>query len=109
MKRCPECNRIETDEALKFCRVDGATLVSDSSSIGSEAGTAQLGSANTSDVHTSMFPQNTEAGTSRATGPTVLPLPTHSTTGTLSKPISRKTIVIITSVMVLFAVIAIGI
>jgi len=110
MKRCPECNRIETDEALKFCRVDGATLVSDSSSIGSEAGTAQLGSVNTSDVHTSMFPQNTEAGMSRATGPTtVLPLPTPSTTGTLPKPISRKTIVIITSVMVLLVVIAIGI
>ena len=29
MKRCPQCNRIETDEALKFCRVDGATLVDD--------------------------------------------------------------------------------
>jgi len=27
MKRCPQCNRVETDEALKFCRVDGATLV----------------------------------------------------------------------------------
>lgn len=27
MKRCPQCNRIENDDALKFCRVDGATLV----------------------------------------------------------------------------------
>src|SRR5262245_33767177 len=26
MKRCPQCNRVETDEALKFCRVDGAAL-----------------------------------------------------------------------------------
>ena len=26
MKRCPQCNRVETDEALKFCRIDGATL-----------------------------------------------------------------------------------
>jgi len=24
MKRCPKCDRVETDEALKFCRVDGA-------------------------------------------------------------------------------------
>ena len=24
MKRCLQCNRVETDEALKFCRVDGA-------------------------------------------------------------------------------------
>lgn len=23
MKRCPQCNRVESDEGLKFCRVDG--------------------------------------------------------------------------------------
>ncbi len=27
MKRCPQCNRAETDETLKFCRVDGLALV----------------------------------------------------------------------------------
>src|SRR5260370_42244159 len=27
MKRCPQCNRVETDDALKFCRVDGIRLV----------------------------------------------------------------------------------
>jgi TolB-like protein len=27
MKRCPQCNRVETDEALKFCRADGTLLV----------------------------------------------------------------------------------
>ena len=27
MKRCPQCNRVETDEALKFCRLDGTLLV----------------------------------------------------------------------------------
>ena len=32
MKRCPQCNRVESDEAVKFCRVDGAVLVSDSTS-----------------------------------------------------------------------------
>ncbi len=31
MKRCPTCHRVETDETLKFCREDGALLVSDSS------------------------------------------------------------------------------
>jgi len=30
MKRCPQCNRVENDEGVKFCRVDGAVLVSDS-------------------------------------------------------------------------------
>jgi len=27
MKRCRQCNRVEPDEALKFCRVDGTPLV----------------------------------------------------------------------------------
>lgn len=27
MKRCPQCDRVETDEALKFCRIDGTRLV----------------------------------------------------------------------------------
>ena len=27
MKRYPQCNRVETDEALKFCRVDGTALI----------------------------------------------------------------------------------
>ena len=40
MKHCPQCNRVETDETLKFCRVDGATLVSESSGLAGEAGTA---------------------------------------------------------------------
>ena len=30
MKRCPKCNRVEADEHLKFCRLDGAPLVEDS-------------------------------------------------------------------------------
>src|SRR6266436_806420 len=32
MKRCPTCNRVETDETLKFCRLDGTLLVSASES-----------------------------------------------------------------------------
>jgi len=75
MKRCPQCNRVESDESLKFCRADGVTLVSDSSSFSSEAGTAQMGSsADASEVHTSILPLNTNANVSWATGPTtVLP------------------------------------
>ena len=44
MRRCPHCNRVETDEALKFCRVDGATLINDSGAVSGEAGTAKFGS-----------------------------------------------------------------
>ena len=43
VKRCPKCNRVETDHALLFCRVDGATLVSTSAGLGGEPGTAKLG------------------------------------------------------------------
>jgi hypothetical protein len=32
MKRCPTCNRVETDETLKFCRLDGTLLVAASES-----------------------------------------------------------------------------
>jgi len=62
MKRCPQCNRVETDETLKFCRVDGATLVSESSGFASETGTTPLSaSPDASEVHTSILPHNTQA------------------------------------------------
>jgi TolB-like protein/Tfp pilus assembly protein PilF len=71
MKRCPQCNHIEHDEALKFCRVDGTTLVSNSSGLGGEAGTAQI-AADASEVHTSILPDTTGANINRATAPTTL-------------------------------------
>jgi len=57
MKRCPQCKRLETDEGLKFCRVDGATLVSDSSALASETGTARLDSGSVAtEIETSILP-----------------------------------------------------
>jgi TolB-like protein/Tfp pilus assembly protein PilF len=41
MKRCPQCNRVEGDEALKFCRVDGAALV-DTAPLDPESATIAL-------------------------------------------------------------------
>src|SRR6185369_14041231 len=101
MKRCPQCNRVETDEALKFCRVDGATLVSESSSLGDEAGTAQL-AADASEVHTSILPHATGANLNRATAPTtVLPAqPAPSTTSELKKTKSRRTAIVITLIAI---------
>jgi len=98
MKRCPQCNRFESDEALKFCRVDGATLVSDSSSFKSEAGTAQLGaSPDGVEVHTRILPHNTNANVNRATAPTTVlpPQPASIATSELSKPKGRQTSIII--------------
>ncbi len=109
MKRCPQCNRLESDEALKFCRVDGATLLSGSSTLGSE-GTAQPG-PDLSEVHTSILPHHTQANAGRSTGPTTaLPPQAAPTTGTLAKPKSRKPIIIALIVAALVvAVTAVGV
>jgi TolB-like protein/cytochrome c-type biogenesis protein CcmH/NrfG len=73
MKHCPQCKRVETDEALKFCRVDGATLVNDSSSIDQEAGTAKLGEGQVaSATATRILPLATEASFNRVTAPTTV-------------------------------------
>jgi len=110
MKRCPQCNRVETDEALKFCRVDGATLVEDSSSFSSEAGTADLRSSSlASEVHTSILPHTTGAHINRATASTtVLPAqPPPSVTRELTNS-KRHTIVVsvlVAAVMLLATII----
>jgi len=81
MKRCPRCNRVEMDEALKFCRTDGATLVHDSVA---------------SEVETSLLPHTTAAATARGTGPTtVLPSETAQTeTDRLARPSLRRNFLI---------------
>ena len=45
MKGCPACKRVENDDTLAFCRADGTRLVSDSLSVGADAGTVRFGSA----------------------------------------------------------------
>ena len=98
MKRCPQCNRVESDDTLKFCRADGATLI-DSSPIASEAGTAQLG-LNASEVHTSILPHQTSANVNRSTGPTT-GLPQASISSELTKPrLSKSAIIGIVTVVV---------
>ena len=106
MKRCPECNRVETDEALKFCRVDGATLVSDSSPIG-EAGTAPPGADSAaSEVHTSILPHSTQANSNRATGPTTsLPQASVGATREISNARPNKTLIAAIIVVVIAAIV----
>lgn len=78
MKTCPQCNRAETDETLKFCRVDGAPLVSDSFPLPAEGETARLGSASVAnEIETSILPHSTAANINRATAPTTV-LPAQS-------------------------------
>lgn len=93
MKRCPQCRRVESDGALRFCRVDGATLVSDSSPIDKEAGTVRLDSGSvSSEVATNLLPSSTNADFNRATGPTTV-LPSQlasSTTNDLRTSTKRR-------------------
>jgi len=111
MKRCPQCNRVETDHELAFCRLDGAMLVSDSSSIDQEAGTVKLGSGSVpSEVVTGPRPHSTNANFNRATAATtVLPLPAPQTAFTdfritTKRRLSPKTLVAIGTAIVAIVV-----
>jgi len=82
MKRCSQCNRVEADDTLAFCRADGVALVSESLPVSSEAGTATFGSAAT-EIETSILPH-----VSRSTGPTTVlpPAITSTESRELTKP-----------------------
>lgn len=90
MKRCPQCNRVEADDTLTFCRADGTALISASGSFSGDLNTAKFGSdAVPSEIDTSLLPQTaTTPGISRNTGPTTA-LPAAQFPGTtrdLTKP-----------------------
>ena len=108
MKCCPQCNRVESDDALVFCRADGTALVTDSSSLKSEAGTAKLGSTAT-ESETSPLPHTTDAATNPATAPTrVLAAASTGTTGSLGKRQSRRTASTIAVILIAVVVAAAG-
>jgi TolB-like protein/Tfp pilus assembly protein PilF len=93
MKRCPQCNRLENDDTLAFCRADGTALISDSGPVGTEAGTVRFTSAPvSSEIETSVLPHtSTTPEINRPTAPTTV-LPATQTPGTtreLSKPKRR--------------------
>lgn len=86
MKRCPQCNRVETDEALGFCRVDGTPLVREPLPLNTESGTEKFGASPT-EIETSLLPHSTDANVNRGTGPTTVLRPPPSPTGIRSKRI----------------------
>jgi TolB-like protein/Flp pilus assembly protein TadD len=108
MKRCPACKRIENDDTLTFCRADGTALVSDSSPVDADTGTAKFGSASVaSEIETSVLPQHaTDAGVGRPTGPTTV-LDRQQTIGAtheLGRPKRTKTIVLIAAAVFIAAI-----
>lgn len=103
MKRCPTCNRVETDDVLTFCRTDGTPLVRESGSVNSDVEIARIGSAPvSSEIQTSILPHtSTTPEINRSTGPTTA-LPAMQTPGTtreLTKPKRRGAIVAIAAVI----------
>ncbi len=106
MKRCPQCNRLERDDTLAFCRTDGTALLSDSLPPGSESGTARLGSGSAAtEIETSLLPHPTGSGMSQATGPTTVlpehqsPTPPHELTKLRRRRIAVATVIIVTAVL----------
>ena len=110
MKRCPHCNRVESADALVFCRVDGTALISDSGPVSSEADTAKFGHASvSSEIETSILPHtSTTPAITRSTGPTTfLPAtPTQSATRELSKRKRRGFVLPLAVLGVVVAVVA---
>ena len=109
MKSCPQCNRIEPDDSLVFCRADGVALVNDSSSFNHETGTARVGSGSVAtEIDTSLLPHRPDAQASRSTGPTTALPHTHTgNTRELNKRGPRKVLIVATATVVVVAI-AIG-
>jgi len=105
MKRCPQCNRVETDDALAFCRADGTALVSNSSS-GIEMKAAAPASATiSSEIETSILPDKTDTNIDRDTArTTVLPPQAGSATGLLTKSKTARNILIAVGAVMVVAV-----
>ena len=95
MRRCPKCNRAESDDSLAFCRADGTRLVSDGSFVSEGAGTLRFGSAPvTGETDTRILPTGEVPG--RPTAPTTL-LAANPASGNIQepgKPQSRRGILI---------------
>jgi TolB-like protein/Tfp pilus assembly protein PilF len=107
MKHCPQCNRVEADETLKFCRADGVPLVSDTSFVDGEAATGQIGTGSAgTEIETSILPHKTDAHSIRTTSPTtVLPQSSAGNTRALNK---RKKFLTVAAVSVVVVAIATG-
>jgi TolB-like protein/Tfp pilus assembly protein PilF len=73
MKRCPQCNRVEPDVKLAFCRIDGTPLVSNSSSFNPDANTAGFESGPvSSETQTEILQHRTDTEINRVTAPTTV-------------------------------------
>ena len=94
MKRCPQCNRTEADDTLTFCRADGTPLVRESGVVSDGAGTLRLSPEGSDTGETRILPTGEASG--RPTVPTTVldARPAPGNMRELSKPKSRRGVVI---------------
>ena len=95
MKRCPQCNRVESEETLTFCRVDGTPLVRESGAVSDSVGTVKFGHVPTAgETETGILPSDEIL--TRPSAPTTVLDARRASGGTqeLNKPKSHKVVVI---------------
>jgi len=105
MKRCPACKRVEPDDSLAFCRVDGTALITEAGAV-ADVGTAKFNSAPVvNEIETSLLPHRTDADLSRSTAPTtVLPVqPFSGTTYELRRSKLSRTVAVVIAASVFIA------
>jgi len=95
MKRCPRCQRVETDDTLAFCRADGTSLVRESGADSGGVGTLGFGpSLGIGEAETRTLPTDEPAG--RPTATTIVLDTNRASGGTerLSRPQSRRVVIL---------------
>ena len=101
MKRCPQCNRAETEETLTFCRVDGTPLVRENVSAHEGTGTVKFSPAQGADTSETRILPTAEA-LNRPTSPTTELDARRASDGAgeSGKSKARRTVVIVASLAI---------
>lgn len=97
MKRCPQCSRVEADETLSFCRVDGTPLVVDPVPR-ADADTIRLDSGSLESA-TSILPHTTNASTPGASSVPTTVLPMQASPSTAKSNQRRLTFAVVAIVV----------
>src|SRR5262249_1504499 len=102
MKRCPQCNRLEPDDTLAFCRVDGSSLLAVTSE---ELGTIRLNSGpHVDEGRTTILPsEHTSDALPKITGTTTSSTPSQPITRELKKPKKLRLVVLVLVVLIVAA------
>jgi TolB-like protein/Flp pilus assembly protein TadD len=102
MKRCPQCNRVEPDDALVFCRADGTPLVSDLPE--AEVTRVLPGSRATGEAPTDVL---RGTGEGKLTTSALKPGPASAAIGAPRKSISRRRLALVVGLIALLVAVPI--